>query len=491
MRVWYFRFTDADGEKLERKGCPDRRVTEEMAREAEALAARTRAGLTDPKAEARRRHTTRSLSDHMADWRAHLIAAGHTSKHAELSLDRVRRVAALIAGAPLADAAPSRRTGRVERERIGLRLADRLASSRLADLTRDRAQSALATLRAAGLSLQSLNHHRAGCRAFTRWAWKDGRTAEDALIGLTGYNAKEDRRHDRRTLAVDELRRLVDVAHRGAPYRRMTGPARALCYRLAVATGLRFSETASITPDSFDLTAGAPTVTVAAAYTKNGEPATLPMPADLTADLAPFLAELPPEAAVFPLPDKGAAMLRVDLAAARIPYRDAAGLVFDFHSMRCQCATLADAAGVSPRVVQRMMRHSTLELTGRYTRPRMHDLAGATAAMPTLRPVSPGAEPMAATGTEGRPIGEHLAHYLPTGGDGRGRIVADAGGITPTENPPPMGHNPLSLSGFDASGRVESAAGGSTPDRIRTYNLRFRRPMLYPIELRVPSRSRS
>ena len=25
----------------------------------------------------------------------------------------------------------------------------------------------------------------------------------------------------------------------------------------------------------------------------------------------------------------------------------------------------------------------------------------------------------------------------------------------------------------------------NTPDRIRTYNLRFRRPMLYPVELRV------
>ena len=41
-------------------------------------------------------------------------------------------------------------------------------------------------------------------------------------------------------------------------------------------------------------------------------------------------------------------MLRVDLEAAGIPYRDAAGLVFDFHSLRCETATLADAAGVSP-----------------------------------------------------------------------------------------------------------------------------------------------
>jgi hypothetical protein len=63
-------------------------------------------------------------------------------------------------------------------------------------------------------------------------------------------------------------------------------------------------------------------------------------------------------------------MLRHDLKAAGIPYRDASGLVFDFHSLPCEMATLADAAGVTPRVVQRMMRHSTLELAGRYTCPR-------------------------------------------------------------------------------------------------------------------------
>jgi hypothetical protein len=54
-------------------------------------------------------------------------------------------------------------------------------------------------------------------------------------------------------------------------------------------------------------------------------------------------------------------MLRHDLEAAGIPYRDQGGMVFDFHSIRCEMATLADAAGVSPSVVQRMMRHSTLE----------------------------------------------------------------------------------------------------------------------------------
>src|SRR4051812_24006385 len=106
------------------------------------------------------------------------------------------------------------------------------------------------------------------------------------------------------------------------------------------------------------------------------------------------------------------------LEAAGIPYRDAGDLVFDFHALRCQCATLADGAGVTPRVVQRLMRHSTLELTGRYTRPRMHDIEGATAALPSLRPNPQGSEAMAATGTEGQHISNSFSPHLPTGGNG-------------------------------------------------------------------------
>jgi integrase len=73
---------------------------------------------------------------------------------------------------------------------------------------------------------------------------------------------------------------------------------------------------------------------------------------------------------IFPLPhDKDAAMVKVDLDACGIPYEDASGQFFDFHSLRCELATLAEAAGMSPRVVQKLMRHSKPEMTGRYTRP--------------------------------------------------------------------------------------------------------------------------
>src|SRR5262249_34848723 len=197
-----------------------------------------------------------------------------------------------------------------------------------------------------------------------------------------GFNAREDRRHDRRTLGVQDLRRLIEAAERGAPHRRMTGPARALCYRLAVATGLRYSEIKSLTPESFD----GESVTIQAANSKNGQTDTLDLPPDVASDVAEWIRGRPRKVPVFPPPGRAAARLRVDLEAAGLPYRDEAGKVFDFHALRCQLATLADRAGVSPRVVQKMMRHSTLELTGRYTRPRAVDLKQASLALPSLRP---------------------------------------------------------------------------------------------------------
>ena len=73
------------------------------------------------------------------------------------------------------------------------------------------------------------------------------RTRDDALHGVKGFNVKEDRRHDRRTSFVEELRQTCGRREQGPTVMGMTGPARALCYRLAVAIGLRFEEITSIT----------------------------------------------------------------------------------------------------------------------------------------------------------------------------------------------------------------------------------------------------
>jgi integrase len=341
--------------------------------------------LIDAEAEAYAAQASRPLAGHLDAWRGTLEAAGSSPKHVDLFTTRARRVVALLLGARLAEIDPPRNVRHADYPRYAAALAEWVSKAQLSDLTGERVQRAMATLRAEGRSLATCNHHRAAIKAFSKWCHDTHRLREDPLRGVKGFNVKEDRRHDRRTISLDELRRLVSAAERGAPYFGIPGPTRALLYRLASATGLRYSEIASITPASFDWRA--PSVTVAAAYTKNGERAILHLSDDLADDLRRFVAAIPTGSPAFPLPeDKGAKLVRFDLAAAGIPYRDAAGLVFDFHSLRCEMATLADQAGISPRVVQKMMRHSTLELTGRYTRPRAADIEAAAARLPSAKP---------------------------------------------------------------------------------------------------------
>ena len=75
-----------------------------------------------------------------------------------------------------------------------------MAKARLSDIATERVQAALATFRDSGRSAQTCNHYRAAVRAFVRWAKRTGRLRDYPFEGLTGYNVKEDRRHDRRTL---------------------------------------------------------------------------------------------------------------------------------------------------------------------------------------------------------------------------------------------------------------------------------------------------
>jgi integrase len=406
LASWYIAYQDEDGRRRTVKGCPDKAATESLARKLESDADLKRRGVIDPKAEAYAAHEAKPLADHLDAWGRSLEAEGATPKHVELVLSRARRIVALMRGATLAEIFPVTRKRSSDVARAREALGRWLAPARLSDLTAERVQKALRALKDAGWALGTCNHYRDAIRAFVKWGWDTHRLREDPLRGVKGYNAKTDRRHDRRTISVEELRHLIETAEHGSVVLGVAGPTRALCYRLAVATGLRFSEIQSITPESFDWEAKS--VRVEAACTKNGQIAELPLPSDLVADLRPVVATLPAGSPVFPLPDeRGARMLRADLQAAGIPYRDAAGLFFDFHSLRCEMATLADAAGVSPRVVQRLMRHSTLALTDKYTRPRAVDIEAAASQLPSLRPETTRPESLAATGTDPRPSAAH------------------------------------------------------------------------------------
>jgi integrase len=400
-------YVDETGRRRKKVGATDKVVTQRIANDIENRLALKREGIVSDQDEAYARHAALALVTHIDAWTETLRSRGLTPQHVKLHSSRAMRVVALIKGADLAKIEAPRPATRKGVAKAEAELRRWVGMAKIGDLTTENVQTkALLRLREDGRSLQTLEHHRNAIRALAIWLHDTHRVREPLLRGLKGYSVKEDPRHERRTVSVAELRRLIEAAAAGKPFRGMTGAQRALCYRLAVASGLRYTETDSITPESFDWSSKPAAVTIKAGYAKNGQTARLSLPDDLAADLAAYVRERPPGEPIFPLPKgRGAEMVKKDLKAAGIPYRDAAGRVFDYHSLRCELATLADAAGVSPRVVQTIMRHSKLEMTGRYTRPRAVDIEAAAGMLSSLAPATkPDSEPLAMTGTDSGPV---------------------------------------------------------------------------------------
>jgi hypothetical protein len=167
----------------------------------------------------------------------------------------------------------------------------------------------------------------------------------------------------------------------------MAGPERILLYRTAIETGLRSNELRGLTRISVVLDGSQPFIRVKAANTKNRKDAQQFIQRDLAEQLRVHLASKTPTSRVFDLPDPTdmAAMLRVDLAAARrawlreclndldayvareqsdfLAEKDHDGKLLDFHSLRHTCGAWLAMTGAHPKVVQQVMRHSTITLT--------------------------------------------------------------------------------------------------------------------------------
>ena len=143
-----------------------------------------------------------------------------------------------------------------------------MGATYLSEVTEGRVSRCLAERRRDGLSIASSNHHLTAIKGSFKWLIRERRVVESPVVHLTKLNEKTDRRHVRRVLELDEFRRLLSVT-RSAPTRYgMSGPERAVCYRLASESGFRVRELRSLTPASFELNGDEPFVTVVAGYSK-------------------------------------------------------------------------------------------------------------------------------------------------------------------------------------------------------------------------------
>jgi integrase len=429
-KKWYGRYTDSAGRTVRVPLSESKETARRMLNKIVGDAELGSVGLTDPLVEFRQRPLIEYLEEHFVKLRAD----GRTEKHCRKAGSRVQAVCAgcgfttiddldpdavaeFLAGLrraaepPTLDPAKEWYTTAEAAPLLGMKPpslshlasngplpepAPRYPHGRKVLLHRDTLAGLLAR-RARGTGVATTNMYVGAIKHFSRWlAQKINRELKnrdqhrrhrwhDPLADLKRLNAEVDVRHQRRPIVPEDFARFLAAARAGKPFRGLTGEDRALLYTLAIYTGFRASELASLTPASFDLDADPPTATVSAAYSKHRREDVQPLRRDVAELLRPYLEGRPRNLPVWPgrWPKDGAAIIRRDLAAAGIPYQDEHGDVIDFHGLRHTFISALARAGVRPKAAQELARHSTIVLTqDYYTHLQLRDQVGALDMLP-------------------------------------------------------------------------------------------------------------
>jgi integrase len=326
-KVWYARYYDHMRRKWrKKKGYADKAMTLQLACRLERETAAAREGIgPDPDSEAG------DLSALINTYVNHLVTKGSSHTH-------VHKV--------------QRDLERVVESKNWRSLGD-ITSEGLVDFLSAQLSSARTWNRVAGSWF-----------ALTKWLMKRSKLMSDPLHQVPKQNEQVDRRLVRRTITNEELERLVSTVVNAGPNRRLTGKARAFLYQMAVSTGYRAAELASLTPASFDLDSNPPMVHLQGGSSKRRKADSIPLHPTLVPVVQSHLEHAGP-GKLWPGPwwQQAALMIRRDLKAAGIPFVDAAGRVFDFHALRMQFVTTLARRGVQPAVLRELARHSSIDLT--------------------------------------------------------------------------------------------------------------------------------
>lgn len=325
MKKWTIRYSDANGEH-ERPGFRDKRATEALALQLETASDREEVGIDDPYRE--HRHTP--IADHIAAFRVKLERKGRPKAYIDL---KVMRITKLL-----------------------------VKCKRLSDITEDRILDALKAVEGGA---QTRNHYLQAVKQFVRWAVPK-RMKENPLTGIESENVRLDpQRKIRRALTYAEVGLLLVTTRSSSKvFRRLTGRDRAMLYLVAVTTGLRAEELASLWPHDFMLDGDCPAVKLSAASDKAGREVEQPLPPGIVPELRAYLANLPSSQRVWSSswPERAWLMVRHDLKTAGIPQETNEGY-FDFHAWRHTYISLLAATSLQPKMVQDLARHSDIRLT--------------------------------------------------------------------------------------------------------------------------------
>jgi len=290
------------------------------------------------------------------------------------------------------------------------------------DLTPEAVDTFLDGLAADGLAAKTINEYLQAIRGLLTWAVKRRKLTFNPLDCLSKREGEKVRK--RRPLTEEECGRLMAAAMRG-PVRRLEraykgadipterlaearqqGERNALIYTIMVQTGLRLNEVRNLRWKDVDLEGGV--LECRAEWTKNAKDAELPLHPQLAERLRQWKdAQEPAEDdVVVKIPARILDRFNDDLAAAKIDKADAAGRTVDLHSLRHTFATRLNNAGVDPKTLQGLMRHSTPMLSlGLYVHNDRARMAEAVMGLADPTAVNPEPQRAAKTGTDDLPEG--------------------------------------------------------------------------------------
>lgn len=235
-----------------------------------------------------------------------------------------------------------------------------------------------------GIGPQTANHYLQAARSFALWCIQNDRLDKNPFARCRCWRVEADKRHDRRPLTFEEAERLL-TATAASPqvFRGLTGAQRWLLYLTALGTGFRVQELASLTPAHLSLDGEQPTIALSAGRAKNRKRTVQHISKALANELGEAVKGLADDKPLWPgtWVRVAAKMLRIDLAAAKIPYKvdGVDGPVYaDLHALRHTFGSWLDHAGLTLKQMMNQMRHVDPRLTtARYGKAQAQELSDA------------------------------------------------------------------------------------------------------------------
>ncbi len=480
---WIARWYAHDGKRKEASTrTTDKAAAERILSKRLADTALRKDGVIDARLDAIQEQARRPISEHLDDYEAKLSAGGRTETHIQTQLYCIRQAAECD-----------------QWNTIG-------------DVTADGVNRYAGSMKQSNRSAQTIRNHLAAIKSFVHWLFVNGKLSHDPLVSVKMPNAKADRKRKRRMLLHDEWEwlRLITIAN---PDRySMTGQSRMLLYATAIQTGLRSSELRSLSRGNLFLANEKPYITCSASNTKNRKDARQYIQNDLADELREYVATKAPRSPVFAMPPRWdvASMLRDDLADARREWLESAtnnpseyekrvqsdflaavnheGEHLDFHALRHTCGAWLAMTGAHVKAVQSIMRHSSITLTmDTYGHLFPGQEANTVSNLPNM--LGDGPQELRATGTADV-AANAINRYRPKPRQlGRETVQSSAATCDDVVNSDTLKSRHLTLQNKGKCDNVQTDANNNNyaPGGIRTHDPRFRKPVLYPTELRAPS----